>query len=119
MGGLFIHDLVGLFVTPLGWGLMYYFVPIMLKKPIWSHGLSLVGFWGLVEISEGSHYAFSFFGYDLTPVRVDKLSLVFGYIFHIAAFFSVVYSLHVKDAMQHVCGLIYAGAAVSAVFAIG
>ena len=47
VGGLFIHDLVGLFVTPLGWGLMYYFVPIMLKKPIWSHGLSLVGFWGL------------------------------------------------------------------------
>lgn len=47
IGGLFIHDLVGLFVTPLGWGLMYYFVPIMLKKPVWSHGLSLVGFWGL------------------------------------------------------------------------
>ncbi len=47
IAGLFIHDLVGLFVTPLGWGLMYYFVPILLKKPIWSHGLSLVGFWGL------------------------------------------------------------------------
>jgi cytochrome c oxidase cbb3-type subunit 1 len=47
IGGLFIHDLVGLFVTPLGWGLMYYFVPILLKKPIWSHALSLVGFWGL------------------------------------------------------------------------
>lgn len=47
IAGLFIHDLVGLFVTPLGWGLMYYFVPIMLGKPIWSHGLSLVGFWGL------------------------------------------------------------------------
>lgn len=47
IAGLFIHDLVGLFVTPLAWGLMYYFVPIVLKKPIWSHGLSLVGFWGL------------------------------------------------------------------------
>ena len=47
VGGLFIHDLVGLFVTPLGWGMMYYIVPIILKKPIWSHGLSLVGFWGL------------------------------------------------------------------------
>lgn len=47
VGGLFIHDLVGLFVTPLGWGMMYYIVPILLKKPIWSHGLSLVGFWGL------------------------------------------------------------------------
>jgi cytochrome c oxidase cbb3-type subunit I len=45
--GLFIHDLVGLFVTPIGWGMMYYFVPILLKKPMWSHGLSLVGFWGL------------------------------------------------------------------------
>jgi cytochrome c oxidase cbb3-type subunit 1 len=47
VGGLFIHDLVGLFVTPLGWGMMYYIVPIILKRPIWSHGLSLVGFWGL------------------------------------------------------------------------
>jgi len=47
LAGLFIHDLVGLFVTPIGWGVMYYFVPIILKKPVWSHGLSLVGFWGL------------------------------------------------------------------------
>jgi cytochrome c oxidase cbb3-type subunit 1 len=45
IAGMFIHDLVGLFVTPIGWGLMYSFVPIMLEKPIWSHGLSIVGFW--------------------------------------------------------------------------
>jgi cytochrome c oxidase cbb3-type subunit 1 len=45
--GLYIHDLVGLTVTPLGWGMMYYFVPVILKKPMWSHTLSLVGFWGL------------------------------------------------------------------------
>ncbi|MFQ5706339.1 MAG: cbb3-type cytochrome c oxidase subunit I [bacterium] len=45
--GLFIHDLVGLLVTPIGWGLMYYFVPLILKKPIWSHALSLIGFWGI------------------------------------------------------------------------
>ena len=45
--GLWIHDFVGLFVTPLGWGLMYYFVPVILKRPIWSHSLSLIGFWGL------------------------------------------------------------------------
>jgi cytochrome c oxidase cbb3-type subunit I len=47
IAGLFLHDLVGLFITPFGWGLMYYFVPILLKKPIWSHSLSLIGFWGL------------------------------------------------------------------------
>jgi cytochrome c oxidase cbb3-type subunit 1 len=45
--GLYIHDLVGLFVTPVGWGLMYYFVPLIIEKPIWSHGLSLIGFWAL------------------------------------------------------------------------
>ena len=40
--------IAGLGITQIiGWGSMYYFVPIMLKKPIWSHGLSLVGFWGL------------------------------------------------------------------------
>ncbi|MEM7515516.1 MAG: cbb3-type cytochrome c oxidase subunit I, partial [Planctomycetota bacterium] len=37
--GLFIHDLVGLYVTPMGWGLMYFFVPLILQKPIWSHSL--------------------------------------------------------------------------------
>ncbi len=45
--GLYIHDLVGLTITPLGWGMMYYFVPTIIKKPIWSHTLSLMGFWGL------------------------------------------------------------------------
>jgi cytochrome c oxidase cbb3-type subunit 1 len=45
--GMYIHDLVGLSVTPLGWGMMYYFVPVLLEKPIWSHTLSILGFWGL------------------------------------------------------------------------
>jgi len=45
--GLFIHDLVGLYVTPMGWGLMYFFVPLILRKPIWSHSLSIIGFWAL------------------------------------------------------------------------
>lgn len=45
--GLYIHDLVGLFVTPMGWGLMYFFVPVIAKRPIFSHAMSLVGFWGL------------------------------------------------------------------------
>ncbi len=45
--GTWIHDAVGLYVTPIGWGLMYYFVPVLLRKPVWSHALSLLGFWGL------------------------------------------------------------------------
>jgi multicomponent Na+:H+ antiporter subunit D len=56
-------------------------------------------------------------GYELTPYRVDSLSLVFGYVFHIAAFISVLYALHVRDTMQHVSGLVYAGSALGAIFA--
>ena len=58
-----------------------------------------------------------FLEYELTPYRVDKLSVVFGYVFHIAAFVSILFALHVKDTMQHVCGLLYAGSAVGALFA--
>ncbi len=58
-----------------------------------------------------------FLEYELTPYRVDALSIVFGYVFHIAAFVSILFALHVKDTMQHVCGLLYAGSAVGALFA--
>lgn len=60
--GLYIHDLVGLTVTPLGWGMMYYFVPVLIKRPIWSHALSLVGFWGLAffyPLNGVHHFFFS------------------------------------------------------------
>jgi cytochrome c oxidase cbb3-type subunit I len=60
--GLYIHDLVGLTVTPLGWGMMYYFVPTILKKPVWSHTLSLIGFWGLAffyPLNGVHHFFFS------------------------------------------------------------
>jgi len=57
------------------------------------------------------------FGHTLTLLRVDKLSLIFGYVFFIAAELAIIYALHVKDPVQQVAGLAYAGAAVGAVFA--
>jgi multicomponent Na+:H+ antiporter subunit D len=59
----------------------------------------------------------SIFGHELALVRVDSLSRIWGIIFHIAALLSVVYSLHVDDDLQHVAALVYAGAAIGAVFA--
>jgi multicomponent Na+:H+ antiporter subunit D len=50
-------------------------------------------------------------------MTADELSLLFGYIFHIAAFVLVIYTLHLRDTMQHVAGLVYAGSALGAVFA--
>lgn len=45
--GMFRHGLVGLFIVSIGWGLMYYFIPAIIKRPIWSRPLALLGFWGL------------------------------------------------------------------------
>lgn len=56
-------------------------------------------------------------GLQVTPVRVDALSLAFGYVFHLAAFIGIVFSLHVVDNRQHVGALVYIGSALGALFA--
>ncbi|WP_202312576.1 cbb3-type cytochrome c oxidase subunit I [Mesorhizobium sp. L-8-10] len=45
--GLYIHYIVGLWLTPAGYVLIYYFLPISVRNPIYAHKLSLVGFWSL------------------------------------------------------------------------
>jgi len=45
--GLFIHYVVGLWITPAGYVLIYYFLPATVRAPIYSHRLSLIGFWSL------------------------------------------------------------------------
>src|SRR5882757_7429535 len=47
MHGLYIHYVVGLWITPAGLGVAYYFLPLAAKRPLYSHKLSLVGFWAL------------------------------------------------------------------------
>jgi len=77
----------------------------------------IVGGLGLIGLDAGSTWQISLFGYELEPYRVDKLSLLFGYLFHLAALISIIYSLHVRDTMQHVAALFYAGSALGVVFA--
>ena len=83
---------------------------ILLAVPVVS-AISLFG------IPDGSHFNVALFDYELQLLRVDKLSLLFGYLFHLAALIVVIYSLHVRDTVQHVSGLVYAGGALAAVFA--
>ncbi len=92
-----------------------------LLRGYWQRGfmllLPVVGFWHTLMLEPGAHGTIELFGVTLTTLRVDSLSLVFAYIFHIAAFLSAVYALHVRDTVQHVAGMAYAGAAIGAVFA--
>ena len=45
--GLYIHYIVGLWITPAGYVLIYYFLPASVRNPLYSHKLSLIGFWSL------------------------------------------------------------------------
>lgn len=71
----------------------------------------------LLQLPMGELGQIALFDLSLVTLRVDKLSLVFGYIFLIATFLGVVYALHLDDWVQHTAGLIYAGSAIGAVFA--
>ncbi len=77
--------------------------------------ISLVFFWFLPESTpESTLGKLEIFGATLEMVRIDRLSRLFGIVFHIAAMVSAIYALHVRDTRQHISGLIYAGAAIGA-----
>ena len=77
----------------------------------------LVGLWHLLGVEPGTASSWRIMDLELVPYRVDSLSLLFGYLFHIGAFMTVLFALHVRDTLQQVCGILYAGSAVGAVFA--
>ncbi len=43
----FAHNVLGLWLTPIGLAAVYYFLPKVLGKPIHSYYLSVLGFWSL------------------------------------------------------------------------
>jgi cytochrome c oxidase cbb3-type subunit I/II len=60
--GLWIHDAVGLFVTPLALAILYFVIPAATGRPVFSHFLSMLGFWGLFflyPLNGTHHYVFS------------------------------------------------------------
>ena len=77
----------------------------------------LIGAANLVAMSGDFRVTATLFDYTLTLTAVDRLSTLFGYLFHLASLLAVIYSLHVKDATQHVAGMLYAGSAIGAVYA--
>ncbi len=99
IGGIFIPFLKG-----------RYKQLFVLLAPIFG----LANLWGL---NVGDTFTFSMLGLELTPCRVDKMALLFAYVFHIAVFLCLLFSLHLKDDVQLSTGMMYAGSAVGAVFA--
>lgn len=70
----FAHNVLGLWVTPLGLGVIYYMLPKITGYPIASYQLSLFGFWGLALFYSqvGAHHLLG----GPIPTWVANLSIV-------------------------------------------
>lgn len=55
---MYVHNAVGLIFTPIGLAIAYYFIPKSSNQPLYSHKLSMVGFWALsfVYVWTGAHH---------------------------------------------------------------
>ncbi len=55
---MYVHNAVGLIFTPVGLAIAYYFIPKSSNTPLYSHKLSMIGFWALafVYVWTGAHH---------------------------------------------------------------
>jgi cytochrome c oxidase cbb3-type subunit I/II len=72
--GLWIHDAVGQFVTPFALAIAYYVIPATTRRAIFSHFLSMIGFWLLFLIYplNGTHH----YVYSAIPMAAQKGAIV-------------------------------------------
>ena len=52
------HNIFGLLLTPLSIAVAYYVIPTAIRSPLYSHTLSLIGFWSLIVVYThiGTHH---------------------------------------------------------------
>ena len=95
-------------------------VVALLRGPVQA-GLAILvpvtGFANLWFGTPGGPETVSILDFTLVIVRADELAMLFGWLFHIAAFIALVYSSHLRDTVQQTAALLYAGSALGAVFA--
>ncbi len=72
----FGHNAVGLIFTPLGIAIGYYFIPKSTGNPLYSHKLSLIGFWtiALLYIWTGAHHLI----FGPIPVWLQTVAILFS-----------------------------------------
>ncbi len=88
-----------------------------LARRLWLLALPAAGLAYTIALDPGDASSVLFLGYTLEVLRVDKLSLLWGYIFHIAAFLGVLYAIHEDDPVQAFAAQVYMGSATAAIFA--
>ncbi|MCB2055669.1 MAG: Na(+)/H(+) antiporter subunit D [Geminicoccaceae bacterium] len=91
-------------------------LPVVLRAA-WMLLLPAAALALVVSAEPGAHGVLPFLSYDLVTFRLDALGRVFALVFLLATAMSVIYTLHARDPLQQVAGLVYAGAGVGGVLA--
>jgi len=86
-------------------------------KSFYMLALPAVAFLNLLYLPAGQSWKIRFLDYLLVFSRVDRLSLVFGYVFVLVTFIGIVYAIRVKDDAQHMAAFCYAGGTLGVTFA--
>lgn len=112
MSSLWLHPslilLLGALLLPL--------VPSRLKKG-YLLLVPLLVFARILTLTPGSFGHLQFLDWELVFGRIDKLSLVFGYIMALMCILGTLYGLHVKDNREHIAAWFYVGGSLGAIFA--
>ena len=75
-----------------------------------------ISFFIIHNLVPGTLETLPFLHYDLSILRVDKLSKAFGYIFTLSSFAAMVYGYYQKKSLEFVSTLVYVGSALGVVF---
>ena len=72
------HNAVGFYLTAAFLGMMYYFVPVQIGRPVYSYRLSIIHFWALIAsyMWAGGHHLH----YSALPDWAQSLGMVFSII---------------------------------------
>jgi len=100
--------IAGAFLIPLLWGKVQKAYLLIIPA---------IAFLICIGASQGTYGVYNFLGHEIIFAKIDKLSLVFSYVFTIMAFIGMMYGLHVKDAGQHMAAYFYIGSALGVTFA--
>ncbi len=79
--------------------------------------LPVLSFFLLINMPAESSWQLDFLGFDLVPFKVDRLSLLFAYIYHLISLIGIIYTINLKSDLEKVSSMIYAGSALGVVFA--
>ena len=79
--------------------------------------ITIAALLNFLSISQGVYWEVAILDYKLTLGRVDTLGYLFCLLFHIAAVIAALFAVHVRDPIQNISALLYAGGAVGATLA--